>query len=465
MAPPPSTQDQTSPASRAASSVAVLCLVGSASHPPPRSRVARLGPRLAIGRGDPLLTPDLWQMADETVSRRHAVISSQGGAWSIADLGSHNGTVVDRALLRSRSTALIDGAVVAIGSHAAVFRLMSEHQLSAVESEQESPLAPLPTASPILAVTARRLAGLAGSDRPLLLAGETGTGKEVYARAVHRWSGRAGPFFAVNCAELQGSLLESELFGYRRGSHSQASEDKPGLVSSAERGTLLLDEIGEMPQPLQAKLLRFIQDRSYLGLGWLRAQRADVRIIAATQDPHLSLRPDVLARFGAEPFVLPPLRRRVEDIGVLGHHFLAASPTGIRTFARTAFLALCHHPWTLNVRELESSVAEAALLAAARGARQVGLSDLPGEVSRSAPATDNDAAAPATIETQRRRSPRPAPGRDEMVRLLAENGGDIPALARALDRRRELVWRWCRLLGLDPGQFRDPGSGPRPRDP
>jgi transcriptional regulator with PAS, ATPase and Fis domain len=317
----------------------------------------------------------------------------------------------------------------------------------------------------------------------VLLAGETGTGKEVYARAVHDLSGRRGPFMALNCASFNRDLFESHLFGYKRGSHSQASEDHPGVLASAEGGTVFLDEIGEMDVTVQTKLLRFLQDKTFLGLGWTRPRRADVRIIAATQAPQTTLRKDILGRLGADPVVLPALRRRREDLPALCRHLLRRLPPeqGVRGLERSAGIAFCLYSWPRNIRELEATIAEAALSAAERGAARIDLQDLPGrlrELLRQPPLDDDEDSGP---QRSRPEAPAPAaataprrerPSRSELEELLREHRGHVPAVARQLDRRRELVWRWCRLDGIDPTAYREAkeaeqasaGAGAKPQD-
>jgi transcriptional regulator with PAS, ATPase and Fis domain len=196
----------------------------------------------------------------------------------------------------------------------------------------------------------------------------------VYAQAVHRASGRPGRFVAMNCAAIPTDLVESELFGFVRGAHSQAVANKPGLFEEAEHGTLFLDEIGDMPGPAQAKLLRFLQEHEYVPLGSREARRLDVRVIAATasltpgpQAP--GLRRDLAARLGAEPVLLPPLRERREDVGTLAAYFLGQP----RFLAPAAFLALCLHDWPGNVRGLENVVREAVLNS--EGRREIRLED------------------------------------------------------------------------------------------
>ena len=151
-----------------------------------------------------------------------------------------------------------------------------------MKTELVTPLGPVATVSPALAVACDRLRRLAPSESELFIVGETGVGKEVYARAVHDASGRKGRFMAINCAAIPRDLVESELFGYRQGAHSTAHAAKPGLIEEAEGGTLFLDEIGEMTGEAQIKLLRFLQDRELTPLGATRPRRMDVRIVAAT---------------------------------------------------------------------------------------------------------------------------------------------------------------------------------------
>ena len=248
--------------------------------------------------------------------------------------------------------------------------MVSPIELEAIKAELVAPLGPVATASPALAVACDRLRRLAASEGELFIVGETGVGKEVYARAVHEASGRKGRFVAINCAAIPRELVESELFGYRAGAHSTAHQAKAGLIEEAEGGTLFLDEIGEMTPEAQIKMLRFLQDRELTPLGSTRPRQMDVRIIAATnrtvagrgQGP-AGLRDDIVARLGAAPIHLPPLRNRIEDLGALA----ATLPGGRRArraprFEQPAFRALTLHAWPLNVRELEKIVTTAAVL-------------------------------------------------------------------------------------------------------
>jgi transcriptional regulator with PAS, ATPase and Fis domain len=408
------------------------------------SRVVSVGGGVTIGRER---TPearagsqdtDVILHSDGALSRPHLRIAADREGWAVEDLASTNGTFVDGRRVKKR-TPLSDGSIVQFGNHAGVFRRLSSAELAAVEQERAEPLGPVATLSPVLAVTAVGLRRLASTDASLLFVGETGVGKEITARAVHAASGRSGPFVAINCAALPAELVESELFGYARGAHSTATAAKPGLVELADGGTLLLDEIGEMPPRLQAKLFRFLQDRQVLPLGSTRTRRVDVRVVAATSSASASVRSDLVGRLGAEPIVIPPLRDRIEDVGALVAHLGGAAFAGMEP---AAFRALCLHDWPRNVRELEDVVKRAVTLA---GGKKIRLDDLSASV-RGALET-----GPRIRDTRRYRA---APSRGELERLLRENRGNVAAVAKTLDRQWNVVQRWLRRHEIAPERFR-----------
>jgi PAS domain S-box-containing protein len=214
---------------------------------------------------------------------------------------------------------------------------------------------------------------LAESDSTLLIRGETGTGKELLARAIHGLSRRQdGPFVAVNCAALPDPLLESELFGHRKGAFTGADRDRPGRFALAEGGTLLLDEIGEISPALQVRLLRVLQERTYEPLGGSRPVKANVRILAATHRDLAALvqagsfREDLFYRIHVVAVDLPPLRRRQEDIPLLAEHFVARlnrlQGKDIQGISPAAMAFLTAHDYPGNVRELENLVEHAFVL-------------------------------------------------------------------------------------------------------
>jgi two-component system, NtrC family, nitrogen regulation response regulator GlnG len=213
---------------------------------------------------------------------------------------------------------------------------------------------------------------IAGSDVTVLLRGESGTGKEIVARAIHHYSRRAGrPFVAVSCAAIPGTLLESELFGHERGAFTDAKERKLGKLELAHGGTFYLDEVGDMPLELQAKLLRSLQERTIERVGGRDPIRIDVRVLAATNRDLETLmrdtrfREDLYYRLNVVTVNLPPLRERRRDIPLLVEHFLAkyATELGERGVAPDALDRLVGYHWPGNVRELENVIQRAIVMA------------------------------------------------------------------------------------------------------
>jgi transcriptional regulator with PAS, ATPase and Fis domain len=412
---------------------------------------AYLGDELVMRRGsaDAQSNPGELQLDDPLVSGRHARIVRSGDTFEVEDLGSKNGTYLEADRLTG-PVKLDDGARLFLGNHLFVFRRISAVDGEALDEERKQPLGPVATGSPALARVCHKIRRLASVGSELFLTGETGVGKEVYARAAHAASGRGGAFVAINCAALPRELVESELFGYRAGAHSTAQTAKPGLIEEAEGGTLFLDEIGEMGGEAQAKVLRFLQDKEITPLGATRPRRVDVRVIAATNrvvaaGGESGVRDDLLARLGAAPLRLPPLRERIEDLGALVAHF---SPRPGAALELAAFRAMALYRWPLNVRELEKVLA--AGWALTEGKRPLATRDLAEALS--APV------AAAAQEPQRRKSPEPAPTVAELEALLSRHAGDVADVARAMGRQRAAVWRWIKQFGLKPERYR-PKSG------
>ncbi len=294
---------------------------------------------------------------------------------------------------------------------------------------------------------------VARTDATVLVRGETGTGKELVARALHRLSARAkGPFQAINCATLTPELLASELFGHVRGSFTGAIRDRQGLFRLADRGTVFLDEIAEMPLDLQARLLRVLQERSFTPLGGVDPVQVDIRVVSAT---HKSLRDearqhrfreDLMYRIRVVPLFLPPLSERSGDVEALTWRFVDLLARGdgyrIERIEAGVMEALLAYPWPGNVRELSSAVAYAyavgegpewtvaELLPELRGEPEPRLLQPP--QPSPAPATDLQAPAAAASE------------RAQLLAALQASGGRKGEAAQRLGIDRSTLWRKLR---------------------
>ncbi len=293
---------------------------------------------------------------------------------------------------------------------------------------------------------AKQIGRLADSDATILLTGETGTGKEVVARAIHR-HGRRGekPFVAVNCAAIPAGLLESQLFGHVRGAFTGAVAAATGSFRDADGGTLFLDEIGEMDPAMQAKLLRVLQDHVVTPLGG-RPAPVDVRIISATNRDLQAFvhaekfREDLFWRLSVVPLHLPPLRERLADIVPLAEHFLAS--TG-RTLSPAAAARLLSHPWPGNVRELRNAMERTAALARGPMLDLGDLAFLHGE----APAETDWLAGDLPTAVARLEATM-------IRRALDAAGGNRAEAARRLNIHRQLLYEKIRRYGLDASENR-----------
>ncbi|HEY6419018.1 MAG TPA: sigma-54 dependent transcriptional regulator [Candidatus Binataceae bacterium] len=294
----------------------------------------------------------------------------------------------------------------------------------------------------------RMMEKVARTDSSVLITGESGTGKELVARAIHFTSDRGnGRFLPVNCGALPENLLESELFGYKKGAFTGASQDKMGLLKAADKGTVLFDEIGEMPLALQVKLLRALQERECYPLGSNDPIAFDVRVICATNrnlDNEVKagrFREELLYRINVINIVLPPLRDRKDDIPLLANHFLRKYEKSLNRsamrFSKGAMRLLINYPWPGNVRELENSVERAAILAETD---VIHSHDLPEKLRSTSPVTVSIENSGLTLEELER---------EHIRRVLEKVEGDKVRAAQALGIHLSTLYRKVQRYHLD----------------
>jgi len=389
------------------------------------------GPALAAKRTGGTLRLDI---ADPWMSSMHLVLERDRAHWVAVDAGSRNGISVNGG--KQARAILLAHDVVEAGRSFLMLREAEPAGAPALILDMPPRLA---TLDPVLARDFDELERIAPSEVPVLIGGPTGAGKERVAQAIHAASRRAGAFVPVNCGALPAGLVESELFGHRRGAFSGAVTDHPGLVASSSGGTLFLDEIGDLPAAAQAALLRVLEEHEVRAVGATTAAAVDLRVVAATHrdlDDMVgdgAFREDLLARLAGFDIELPPLAERRVDLGLILGEIVPRDAT----IAAAAARALFAYSWPRNVRELVRAIERAIALAAGG---ELALSHLPDEVAQAKWST------PATPATDARR--------DELVALLEKHHGNVSKVAVDLGRVRQQVQRWLKRYGLDPARYR-----------
>lgn len=370
---------------------------------------------------------------DKRTSRVHAVLQCDPrGQLHIVDAGSHNGTFVNGE--RVKQAVLVEGDVVRLGDSLLLVRFLRGRVA-------DSPCSYLVGCSTAAAQLRATLASVAPSNISVLLLGETGTGKEVAARFLHERSGRVGPLVTVNCSALPEALAESILFGHVRGAFTGATA-QPGFFRAASRGTLLFDEVGELPLNIQPKLLRVLEERLVYPIGSVTGHPVDARLLFATNRQLLpavsagAFRADLYARIAELCIELPPLRMRREDTFLLLQHALADGPPV--QLAATLAEALLLHDWPFNIRELCKLASELATTG--------DVDAITDRLRRSAP----EPTPPCDVAIEER-----APDREQIVVLLRSHHGNVAAIARKLKCPRKYVYRWIEQYELDLSVYRD----------
>ncbi|HET9156260.1 MAG TPA: sigma 54-interacting transcriptional regulator [Myxococcaceae bacterium] len=381
--------------------------------------------------------PDAWMSVD------HIEIRYIDGTWVARDLGAKNRLIVEGQ--PAAEATLSNEDLLQLGHTFFRFRSDVPALGPAILDFQAMPegVSPLSTFSPLFGAVVERSAAIARGRVPVLLVGESGTGKEVLARSIHAQSGRKGGLVPVNCGAISPNLVESELFGHKKGAFSGALHDRPGAIRTSDGGTLFLDEIGDLPAAAQAAFLRVLQEAEVVPVGGSRPEPVDLRVVAATHHDLKRLvregkfRHDLLARLDGVTLRLPALRDRSEDVPlllVLLLKKLAPERPDVK-FTPEAAQAILQHRWPLNIRELEQALAGALTLSAGGPIE-----------SRHLPETLLGTGEPEALPEL---TPEESRHRDELMQLIREHGGNLSAVARVLQKGRTQILRWVARYGID----------------
>jgi transcriptional regulator with GAF, ATPase, and Fis domain len=391
------------------------------------------------------------RIADRSVSRLHAELEpNDAGVW-VRDLESRNGTRIDT--LRVKDAMAVDGSAIGFGN-VGVHVDFSAAERRMVTAWRFEAFGKLVGGTRVMRELFAQLSRLAPTDGPVLIRGETGTGKELVARALHDASGRShGPFLVVDCAALPETLLEAELYGHTKGAFTGAAAARLGVFEAAEGGTVFLDEIGEIPINLQPKLLRVLESKVVRRLGESQHRPVDVRFVTATHRDLLGMvsagqfREDLYFRLAVLPVHVPPLRERIEDVSLLVRHMLPAELHGQLTPAIEARLRSL--PWRGNVRELRNVVDRARALGFDEA---LGLAHDEERRAREGPASS---ARTPVSSTERTSVPDLAVAATGALPSLANDGalGEEAHVSKAIDPRvYDLVYKDFREQWIDHGE-------------
>ena len=393
------------------------------------------------------------RLNDGRMSTTHARVVRAEERFVVEDLASTNGTVVNgEGTTRAR---LDDGDVIEIGQTVLVYReIIDEGRAGDLDAADLLHARPgFATLDPVLARRFARLERVASSTLSVLLIGETGTGKEVLARGIHAASQRPGAFVAVNCGAIPSALVESHLFGHTKGAFSGAVRDEVGHVRAASSGTLLLDEIGDLPKAAQAALLRVLQEGEVVPVGSAQPIKVDVRVLGATHKPLDQLvasgefRQDLYARLAGYVFPLPPLRERTLDLGLFVASMIASGKIErapeVRLH-REVTRAMLRYSFPMNVRELEQCVRASAVLA---DDGLITLADIPAAIAEALDAPQDDEPEVDTRDEELRR---------ELLARLTEASGNVTEVARLMGKARQQIQRWLRRFAIDAEAYKKP---------
>lgn len=440
------------------------------------TRTITLGDLTRIGRA---ANSDL-MIEDSSVSRRHALVQRQAdGEHILTDLGSANGTTLNDEVI-SLPVVLRDGDRIGISGYEVVFSgdageesdepagdtlfNTAESTVNEERGHRRHNRVQIVGGGPAMLEVLGQVRQAAETIIPVLITGETGTGKELVARSIHEGSARAsGVFVPINCSALPEALLESELFGHRRGAFTGAQQDRAGLFEAAKGGTVFLDEVGELPLAMQPKLLRFLQDGEIRRVGDVEPRHVDVRVISATnrnlkaEIERETFREDLYFRLSTFTIELPPLRRRREDVPLLAERLLRnqsdLQKKRVRGIEPAALEALAAYDWPGNVRELENELARA--VAVLHDGDRITTSTLSPRISGagSGAASESDS-SDASASSSAEDHPTELRGamvefeRKHIAEVLEQNDGNVSKAAQALGLSRGGLHKKLKELGL-----------------
>ena len=385
-------------------------------------------------------------MDDAFMSGHHANLERASVGWQLVDKNSKNGVFINGEKVDKRP--LSDSDIIEIGHSFWVLRTECtqnfQQNLCKTTASFEGKNLSECTFNPNWERDIGRLRDIASVDVPVLINGQTGTGKEWIARYIHTKSMRRGKFIAVNCGAISVSLMESEFFGHVKGSFSGAIADKKGFFSAADNGTIFLDEIGELPLVAQSSLLRVLQEKEISPVGSAEVQQLDFRVVVAT---HVDLkqavadgafREDLFHRLNGHQIVVPPLGSRKEDLGLLirniGRRIL---PGWNGHMSRVAMRKLSLYGWPGNIRELEHALRTALALSGGGAIHEEHLTKLETQAVSIRPKDHRDAAS-----------------KEKIIELLKEHRGNVSAVARKFGKARVQIRRWCKKYAIDPDSYR-----------
>ena len=378
------------------------------------------------------------RIEDCEISRAHArVLAASGGRWAIVDLESKNGTFVNGVAVSAAGGRILErGDVIRIGDTLIVFTEVMFP--SPPDAEVPAYLGVSDSAREVRASVGR----YAPSGLPVLITGDSGVGKDVVSRAIAASGRPSGPLVDFNAANIGPNLAGTTLFGNVKGAFTDAREARPGLFREADKGTLFIDEIGELSREVQAQLLRVIEDGMVMPVGSSRSVKVDVRVVAATnrnlRDATI-FRPDLFMRLAQLTIYVPPVRQRREDIMLFVLAFSGGRPFTVRSIER-----MLTHPWPLNVREIRGIVAQALADAQDDGS--------PIDLSRAVLDRMNQSAAAFDRDT--RPDPPATVGPAQVEHALRESNGNMSVAARMVGRDRAQFYRMVKKFGFEPDTFR-----------